>query len=65
MTLTPRQVEVLEDVALGFCDKEIADRLSISVETVDFHLREIFVRLGAKNRAHAVAIHILQQAGAL
>jgi LuxR family transcriptional regulator, regulator of acetate metabolism len=65
MTLTPRQVEVLDMVAMGFGDKEIADKLGISVETVDFHVREIFVRLSAKTRAHAVAIHILTEAGAL
>lgn len=65
MTLTPRQIEVLDMVAMGFGDKEIADKLGISVETVDFHVREVFVRLSAKTRAHAVAIYILSEAGAI
>lgn len=65
MNLSPRQVEVIESIALGAGDKEIADMLGISVETVDFHVREIMKKLGAKTRAHAVAIHIMQQAGVL
>lgn len=63
MNLTPRQVEVIELIATGAGDKEIADKLEISVETVDFHVREILLRLKAKTRAHAVATFIMKQAG--
>ena len=63
MNLTPRQIEVIELIATGAGDKEIADALQISPETVDFHVREILSRLKAKTRAHAVATHIMQQAG--
>lgn len=65
MNLSPRQCEVIELIAVGCGDKEIADNLQISAETVDFHVREIFHRLDAKTRAHAVAIYILTKAGAL
>jgi len=63
MSLSPRQVEVIELIAIGAGDKEIADVLGISVETVDFHVREILSRLHAKTRAHAVATYIMKQAG--
>lgn len=65
MTLSPRQVEVIELIALGLGDKEIADRLGISGDTVDSHVRDIFTKLSAKTRAHAVAIYILREAGAI
>lgn len=63
MTLSARQVEVIELIAVGCGDKEIADRLSISSDTVDAHVREIFIKLDAKTRAHAVAVYIFQQFG--
>lgn len=56
MSLSPRQVEVIELIAIGCVDKEIADRLGISSDTVDSHVREIFQKLDAKTRAHAVYI---------
>ncbi|HEX5484609.1 response regulator transcription factor [Limnobacter sp.] len=51
--LTHKQVEVLEQIALGLSNKEISDRLQISVETVKGHVRDILDRLGVKNRIEA------------
>ncbi len=54
--LTPRQREVLKLVAAGRSNKEIAAMLNISERTVKFHVTAIFNKLGADNRAQAVAI---------
>jgi DNA-binding NarL/FixJ family response regulator len=51
--LSDRQREVLEQVALGRSNDEIARRLFISRNTVKFHLREIYTRLGVHNRVEA------------
>lgn len=56
--LSTRQVEVLRMVAMGASAPEIADELSISEATVRTHVKNILERLGAKNRAHAVALAI-------
>lgn len=54
--LTPREVDVLQLVAGGNANKEIAVHLSLTEETVKSHLRNILAKLGAHDRAHAVAI---------
>ncbi|HIE25121.1 MAG TPA: response regulator transcription factor [Anaerolineales bacterium] len=51
--LTPRESEVLELVAEGLTNKEIADRLVISVNTVRSHLRFILDKLHINNRVQA------------
>jgi len=52
-TLSERQLEVLRLLADGLSYEEIATQLFISVNTVKFHLRVIFVRLGVRNRMAA------------
>jgi DNA-binding NarL/FixJ family response regulator len=54
--LTPREIEVLEQVAAGNSNKAIADRLEISEDTVKSHIRSILSKLGANDRTHAVTI---------
>lgn len=54
--LTPREVEYLALVALGYKNNEIAKILYVSYSTVKKTLELIFGKLNAKNRAHAVAI---------
>jgi DNA-binding NarL/FixJ family response regulator len=61
--LTEREREILRLVAEGLANKEIAARLGISERTVKFHVGEILGRLGAPNRARAVAL--AQQRGLL
>ena len=58
--LTPREIEVLGMIAEGLGNKEIAFRLGISDHTVKFHISSIFGKLGAANRAEAVALGIQQ-----
>ena len=55
-SLTPREVEVLREVAEGNRNKDIAHRLFISEETVKAHMKSILSKLGANDRTHAVTI---------
>jgi DNA-binding NarL/FixJ family response regulator len=55
-TLTPRELEVVELLASGLSNKEIADRLGVSFHTVKFHVNAILGKLGAASRAEAVAL---------
>jgi len=52
--LSAREREVLDLAASGMSNKEIAERLTISVNTVKFHLRTIYSRLGVRNRVQAM-----------
>jgi LuxR family transcriptional regulator len=54
--LTRRELECLTWAARGKTTSEIADLLHLSAETVEFHLSNAMVKLGARNRPHAVAI---------
>ncbi|WP_329060527.1 response regulator transcription factor [Amycolatopsis sp. NBC_01480] len=54
--LTPRELEILVEVARGMSNPEIAVKMFVSIETVRTHLHHISKKLGARNRAHAVAI---------
>jgi DNA-binding NarL/FixJ family response regulator len=56
--LTTREVEVLQLVAAGNSNKLIADRLSLSEDTVKGHVKNILSKLGANDRTHAVTIGI-------
>jgi DNA-binding NarL/FixJ family response regulator len=44
--LTPREIDVLQHVAGGNRNRDIADRLSISEETVKVHIKHIMEKLG-------------------
>jgi DNA-binding NarL/FixJ family response regulator len=54
--LTPRELEVLGLIRDGHRNKEIADRLSITESTVNFHIKNLVAKLGAHDRTHAVTI---------
>lgn len=56
--LTAREVEVLQQVAGGNRNKDIASRLFISEETVKVHVKHIMDKLGAKDRTQAIAIAV-------
>ena len=55
-TLTLREIEVLRAIAAGNANKLIADKLSITEETVKGHVKNILSKLGANDRTHAVTI---------
>ena len=54
--LTNREKEILEKLALGFSNYELADKMCISVNTIRYHLRNIFSKLGTKSRAQAIVM---------
>ena len=54
--LSAREMEVLRLVAAGLSDREIAGQLFITERTVRYHITSIFAKLGAENRAQAVAL---------
>jgi DNA-binding NarL/FixJ family response regulator len=53
-TLTPREQGVLQQMARGLANKQIAAALGISERTVKFHVSSLFTKLGAANRTDAV-----------
>lgn len=57
-SLTKRQRETLQLLADGHSTEEAAHRLDLSAETVRTHTKALLARLGARDRAHAVAIAI-------
>ena len=56
--LTPRESEVLQMLASGLGNKEIAAKLAISEHTVKFHVASILGKLGASSRTEAVSLGI-------
>ena len=56
--LTEREVEVLGQIAGGNRNRDIAERLFISEETVKVHIKHIMEKLGASDRTQAVAIGV-------
>jgi DNA-binding NarL/FixJ family response regulator len=58
--LTAREREVLEMLARGLGNKEIARRLTISEHTVKFHVASILGKLGASTRTEAVSVALRQ-----
>ena len=54
--LTRRQADVLALIADGLTNAEIADRLVLSVRTVDTHVAAILDRLGVRSRREAAAV---------
>jgi DNA-binding NarL/FixJ family response regulator len=56
--LTRREREVLQMLAAGLANKEIAARLNISDHTAKFHVAAILGKLGAATRTEAVALGI-------
>jgi DNA-binding NarL/FixJ family response regulator len=56
--LTGREIEVLRHIAGGNRNRDIAERLSISEETVKVHIRHIMEKLGANDRTQAVTIAV-------
>lgn len=57
-TLTPREIDVLQRVAGGNRNRDIAELLFISEDTVKVHIKHIMEKLGANDRTQAVAIAI-------
>ena len=50
VSLSSRELEIIELVAEGLTNQEIAERLTISKRTVDNHVSNVFTKTGSKNR---------------
>jgi DNA-binding NarL/FixJ family response regulator len=57
-SITPREREILELLSQGLANKEIADRLAISFDTVRHHLRHIYEKLHVCCRTEAAAVYL-------
>jgi DNA-binding NarL/FixJ family response regulator len=56
--LTDRENEILSFLSKGFANKEIADKMNISVPTVRTHLRHIYEKLHVRSRTEAILKHL-------
>ncbi|KRB52672.1 LuxR C-terminal-related transcriptional regulator [Phenylobacterium sp. Root700] len=54
--LSRREVDVLQMVAAGLSNRELADRLSVTENTVKWHLQHVFAKLGVQNRTRAIIV---------
>ncbi len=56
LRLTPRELEILELIAEGLSNRQIAERVFVSENTVKTHSSRVFVKLGAERRTQAVQL---------
>ena len=56
LSITPRELEILELIATGLSNREIAEKLFVSENTVKTHSSRLFDKLNAKRRTQAVQI---------
>ncbi len=56
LSITPREFEILELIAKGMSNREIAEKLFVSENTVKTHSSRVFDKLGAKRRTQAVQL---------
>jgi DNA-binding CsgD family transcriptional regulator len=61
--ITPRELEILTQIAAGLSNREIAERLYVSENTVKTHAASVFEKLSARRRTQAV--QLAKQAGLL
>ena len=59
--LTPRELEVLEQLALGNRYKEISDKLGISLDGIRFHIRGVYNKLHVHSRTEAVLKYLKRE----
>jgi len=56
--LTKRELEILSSLAAGRTNKEIAAEKAVSTNTVKYHIRNLFEKLGVTNRGQAIALYL-------
>ncbi len=62
-SLTRRERLLLERLATGLSNKELAKDLDLSINTVKFHLRNLFEKLSVTSRTQAIALYFAQMSG--
>lgn len=60
LSITPRELQILQQLACGLSNKEIAASLCLSDKTVATHMKSIFEKLGVHNRVMAVRVGLEQ-----
>ena len=58
LVLSPREHEVMEAISLGLTNRQVAERLAVSVHAVKFHLASIYRKHGISNRTEAVVLYV-------
>jgi two-component system nitrate/nitrite response regulator NarP len=56
--LTRRELEVLSDLAAGRTNKQIARDQGVSLNTIKFHVRNLFQKLGVNSRSQAISLYL-------
>ncbi len=56
--LTPRENELLGQLSNGSTNNEIAQNMGVSLNTIKFHLRNLYSKLGVRNRTEAITRHL-------
>lgn len=59
--LSPRENQIVRALANGFSTKELTNLLSLSEATIKQYIKSVLIKLGAKNRTHAVSIYLAQR----
>ncbi len=62
-SLTAREIEIVKWLQLGFTNKQIAEKLGNSPQTVRNHLNVIYIKLNVKNRTQAAVLKIREISG--
>jgi len=59
--LTPQEIQVAKFVSQGLSNREVGAQLFLSPRTVDFHLRNVFAKMGISSRTELVALRLETQ----
>ena len=59
--LTPRELDLLQALSDGWTNQQIAARFGISENTVKYHLKNVYDKLGVKNRAMALTVYLTDE----
>lgn len=57
--LTARELEVMAEVAAGHNDREVGERLHLATDTVKYHLKQVYQKLGVHSRTRAAIVLVL------